>query len=174
MKNRKQCVRINDSQSYLGDIISCVPQEGSILGLILYNLFFNDFFYFILLATAHNFPDDNIFACFSKTVQELIGSLESECEVLLNCFNENKLIVSLGKFQAIITDKRKQDHTNVIFKIGCKEIKVPSQVKLLGVEIDNKLNVEQHINHICKLAANQLNSLIRLKRFLGFPDRKPY
>ena len=69
-----------------------------ILGPILYNLFFNDFFYFILLATAHNFADDNTLACFSKSIQELFGSLESECEVALNWLNENKMIVNLGKF----------------------------------------------------------------------------
>ena len=128
--------------------------------------------YFILLATAHDFADDNTLDCFSKTIQELIGSLESECEVALNWFNENKMIVNPGKFQAIIIDKRIQDHTNEIFKIGSKEIKVAPQVKLLGVEIDSKLNFEQHINRICKSAANQLNALIRLKRFLGFLERK--
>ena len=106
LKNRKQCVRINGTQIYLGDIISGVPQR-SMLCPISYNLFFNDFFYFILLATAHNFADDNTLACFSKTIQELIGSLESECEVALNWFNENKMIVNPGKFQAIIIDKRK-------------------------------------------------------------------
>ena len=171
LKKRTQCVRINGTQSYLGDIISGVPQ-GSILGLILYNLFFNEFFYFILLATAHNFADDNTLACFSKTIQELIGSLESESELVLNWFNQNKMIVNPGEFQAIIIDKRKQDHTNEISKIGSKEIKVASQVKLLGVEIDNKLNFERHINRICKSAANKLNALIRLKRFLGFQERK--
>ena len=57
LKN-KQSFRINDFtfQSYLGDIISGDP-HGSILGPILYNLFFNDFFYFILLAIAHNIAD---------------------------------------------------------------------------------------------------------------------
>ena len=125
LKNRKQCVRMNGTQIYPGDIISGVRQ-GSILGPILYNLFFNDFFYFILLATAHNFADDTTLAYFSTTIQELIASLESECEVALNWFNENKMIVNPGKFQAIIIDKRKQDHTNEIFKIGSKEIKVPS------------------------------------------------
>ena len=68
------------------------------LGSILYNLLFNDFFYFILLATAHNFADDNTLAYFSTTIQELIASLESECEVALNWFNENKMIVNPGKF----------------------------------------------------------------------------
>ena len=68
LKNRKQFVRINGTQSYFEDIISGVTQ-GLILGPVLYNLFFNDFFYFILLATAHNFADDNTLACFSKTIQ---------------------------------------------------------------------------------------------------------
>ena len=150
--------------------ISCSP--GIILDSIIYTLFFNDFFYFILLATAQSFVDDNTLAFFSKTIQELIGSLESETEIALNCFNENKMIINPGKFPAIIIYKRKQDDTNEIFKIGSKEIKVASQVKLLGVEIDNKLNFEQCINGICKSAAKQLNALIRLKRSLGFQERK--
>ena len=125
-----------------------------------------------MLATAHNFAEDNTLACFSKTTQELIESLESEYEVALNWFNENKMFVNPGKFQAIIIDKRKQDHINEIFKIGSKEIKVASQLKLLGVEKDNKLNFEQHINCIFKSAAKQLNALIRLKRFLGFQEGK--
>ena len=129
-------------------------------------------FYFILLATVHNFADDNALACIGKTILGLIRSLESECEVALNFFNEDKMIVNPGKFQAIITNKRKQDHANEISKIGSKEIKVTSQVKLLGVEIDDKLNFGQHINCICKSPANQLNALIRLKRFLGFQDKK--
>ena len=74
---------------HLEDIISGVPQ-GSVLSPILYNLFYNDFFYFILLATVRNFPDDNTFTCFGKTIQELIGSLESECEVALNGFKKAK------------------------------------------------------------------------------------
>ena len=50
------------------------------------------------------------------------------------------MILNPAKFQAIIIDNRKQEHTNEIFKIGSKEFKVASQVKHLGVEIDNKLN----------------------------------
>ena len=64
------------------------------------------------------------------------------------------MIVNPGTFQAI---KRKQDdHTNKIFQ----EIEVVSQVKLFGKNIDNRLNFEQHINRICKSAANQLHALI--------------
>ena len=81
------------------------------------------------------------------------------------------MIVTPGKLKAMIIDKRKQDHKKENFKTSFKEFRVTSQVKLLGVEIDNKLNFEQHINRICKSAANQLNELTRLKRFLGFQER---
>ena len=51
---------------------------------LLYDLFFNAFFYFILLATVNNFADDNNLICFGKTIHELLESLESECEADLN------------------------------------------------------------------------------------------
>ena len=40
--------------------------------------------------------------------------LESECEVDLNCFNEDKMIIIPGKCYAIVIDKTKQDYVNDI------------------------------------------------------------
>ena len=45
-------------------------------------------------------------------------------------------------------------------------------MKLLGIEVGNKLNFEKHINRIGKLAANKLNAIISSKRFLGFQESK--
>ena len=61
LKDRKQCVQINNKQTEFDTIISVLPQ-GSIFGPILYNIFFNDFFFFIPKASVHNFADDNTFA----------------------------------------------------------------------------------------------------------------
>ena len=57
-------------------------------------------------------------------------------------------------------------------KIGSREVKVTSQVKLIGGEIDNKQNFKQHIHYMCKWVKNQLNIFIRLKCFKGFQERK--
>ena len=48
---------------------------------------------------------------------------------------------------------------------------VPS-VELLGIQLDDKLNFSPHLSNICKSAANQLNALIRLQKFLSFKEKK--
>ena len=69
------------------------------------------------------------------------------------------------KFQAIILDKRKRDHTDKCITVDNQQIKVVPSVKLLGVQLDDKLNFNLHIRNICKSAANQLNALIRAWRY---------
>ena len=163
LSNRKQCVRINNVTSDFKIIISGVPQ-GSIVGPILFNCFFNDFFYFTEKATVHNFADDNTLSMFEETIQNLIALLETESNTDIEWFQNNKMMVNPGKFQAIIIDKKKKCHTNETLKIGDKIIKASSSVKLFGVQIDDQLNFNLHISNICRSAANQLNALIRLKR----------
>ena len=81
-------------------------------------------------------------------------------------------MVNPNKFQAILLNKSKPTHVKVTMDIGNEKIESLSAVKLLGIEIDDKLNFNNHINTICRSAANQLNALIRLRRFLGIAERK--
>ena len=41
-------------------------------------------------------------------------------------FKDNKMIVNPGKFQAIILDKKKNNHTQEIIKFGSNVVKVKS------------------------------------------------
>ena len=77
-----------------------------------------------------------------------------------------------GKFQAVVFDKHKENHTNQIKKIDQKEVKAASKVKLLGIELDDKLNFNYHLKNICKPASKQLKTLIRLKHLLIFAEKK--
>ena len=149
LTNRRQCVRINNTHSQLETIISGVPQ-GSILEPILFNLSINDLFFFV----------------------ELIKILESESEVVIDWFKINRMVVNPDKFQAVTLDKRKRDHTDEHITVDNQQIKVVSSVKLLGLQLDDKLNFNLHISNICKSAANQLNALIRLKKFMNFEEKK--
>ena len=82
------------------------------------------------------------------------------------------MIVNPDKFQAILLDKRKSGHTNQRIVVDNQYIKVVSSVELLGIQIDDKLEFNLHISNICRSAANQLNALFRLKRFLGYKEKR--
>ena len=69
-------------------------------------------------------------------------------------------------------NKSKSTHVKETMNIGNEKIEYFSAVKLLGIEIDDKLNFINHLNTICRSAANQLNALIRLRRFLRIEERK--
>ena len=157
MKNRKQYVKINKTYSDLLDIISGVPQ-GSIVGTILFNICFNDFFYVILIASAHNCADDNTLTSFGKTLEDLIKKLEHECEVSLTWFRNNKMMVNPNRFQAILLNKSKSTQVKATMNIGDEKIEFLSAVKLLGMEIDDKLNFNNYI--ICRSAANRLRRML--------------
>ena len=90
--------------------------------------------------------------------------MQSESKIVIDWFKNNKIIVNPDKFQAILLYKRKSHHTNQLITGDNQNIKVLSSVELLG--IDDKLNFNLHIGNICRSAANQLNALIRLQRFL--------
>ena len=80
----------------------------------------------------------------------------------------NEIIVNPEKILPILLDKRKSDLTNLQININDKAIKSVSSVKLLGITMDDKLNINLHIGNICRSVVNQQNALIRLKPFLNF------
>ena len=112
LESRKQCVKINNTFSDYNEIIFRVRQ-GSILGPILFNLSINDLFFFIEIASMHNFADDNTVSSWGETLSELIDTLESERNIAIDWFTKNEMIINPDKFQAIILDKEKSNLINI-------------------------------------------------------------
>ena len=108
LSNRKQCVLINNVHRKFQNAISGVPE---IVAPTLFNCFFNDFFYFIGIASVHKFVDDNSLSSFESNIKNLKLILESESKTAISWFQSNKMIVNPGKFQGIISDKVKQSYT---------------------------------------------------------------
>ena len=108
LKRRKQCVRINNSNSSFKNLVSGVPQ-GSVLGPVLFNFFINDLFLFIKQATLHNYADDNTLSYFSKTMPELVRVLERESNAALTWLEQNEMIANPDKFHALLVRKDRKD-----------------------------------------------------------------
>ena len=170
LKRRQQGVKINDAESIFKILLSGVPQ-GSILGPILFNIFINDLFLFINKAKLTNFADDNTIYANSAEMETLLDILEKESEVAINWFKQNEMIVNPDKFQAMVLGRHKQKET-INLTINGAEIKGQNSVTLLGVEIDNELNFNNHKTNICNKAGNKINVLSRIQSFLGQKEKE--
>ena len=69
------------------------------------------------------------------------------------------MMVNPNKFQAILLNKSKSTQVKATMNIGNEKIESLSAVKLLGIEIDDKLNFNNHINIICKRLCTEFDNL---------------
>ena len=66
----------------------------------------------------------------------------------------------------------KKDLSKSVLNINGVELTMESSVRLLGIEIDNKLNFEKHIYNICRKTSNQLNAICRLETFMRHKEKE--
>ena len=66
----------------------------------------NDLFLFIKQATLYNYADDNTLTYFSKSMPDLINTLEKETGVALTWLEQNEMIANPEKFHALLLRKK--------------------------------------------------------------------
>ena len=59
-----------------------------------FKLSINDLFFFVSEVSLHNFANSNTLSVFAKTILELIDVLQSESEIVIDLFKNNKMIVN--------------------------------------------------------------------------------
>ena len=158
-------------QSTFQTLLSGVPHR-SILGPLPFDIFMNDHIGFIKKSSIYNFADDNTITAFEKDTASLRKTLQIEAEIAIEWFKDNFMIVEPGKFQAMVINKFQKMENKHEMYIANKKITSGHSVKLLGIEIDNQLNFDNHVSTLCKKAGSQLNAIGRLRKYIGFPEKR--
>ena len=87
LSGRKHRTKVNNHLSDWADILSGIPQ-GSILGPLLFNIYINAIFYFILDDRVANSADDIYPYTMKDNYAELIDSLQLESNILFDWFKQ--------------------------------------------------------------------------------------
>ena len=98
-----------------------------------------------------NLADSSLPENDEETVNKILKHYEKHPSVSKIKYNQNE-ILNFDFPTANVEDINKIKSLN-------PELTMESSIKLLGTEIDNKLNFEKHISNICQKASNQLNSI---------------
>ena len=157
LTNRRQVVSVNGVHSYIGNVLSGIPQ-GSVLGPLLFVIYINDLpevvdssvFLFAddtkILRRINSYED-------AERVQQDIDALEKWSNDWLLRFHPDKChVLTLGKFSNIRYAHR--------YTLGPIELEHVFSEKDLGVIFDSELQFEEHIAAKVK-KANSIVGLIR-------------
>ena len=134
------------------------------MGPISHNMFANDMM-FILDddIDIYNYADDNSMLCAGSDYENVKHKLLHNVNKVVEWFQGNHMKVNPDKFQCIVFGK--QDNLGK-FNIGDNNILPEDNVKTLGLNVDNKLNVNTQITNICQTAGRKVQVLSRLSHVL--------
>ena len=121
----------------------------------------NDIFLFVPEINIANYADDTTPHATSKTIDTLVRILEENTNKIISWFRNNYMKSNEDKTFLIITNV-----DNVTATIGNYSIECNPLVKLLGINIDNKLNFNDHVSKICKKVGHKLHALARVSRYM--------
>ena len=172
LSGRYQRVKIDSYRSEWVPLKKGIPQ-GSCLGPLIFNIFVNDLFLFIEKCMLINYADDNTLSYSAKTFDVIMDALRFDTKNAIKWFTMNYMQANPDKFQVMIMKPicNRQDIPGVL-DIDGVQLQNQSDVKLLGITLDCKLQFNKHISNICERASRQLNVLSRFKNIFSTEEKK--
>ena len=165
--NRSQICSYDGVLSDPYPLTTGVPQ-GSILGPLLFLLYFNDFVKCLENASTIQFADDTVVYVSDKEFYVIENKLNTELKSISNYFSKNELIINLnkGKTESMIfgtTKKLSKLSDGLNLKYDETSINQTKLYKYLGTRIDPTLNMNEHFNHLYKQSSSKLSILSALR-----------
>ena len=165
LTQRKQYTIINNCKSALEDITCGVPQ-GSILGPILFLIYIND----IQHSTSLNllsYADDTTIYSSNSNADILYAETNKELIKLDDWFRANKLSLNVKKTNySIFSPTKFTQETNRTLTLNNTTINREHSIRFLGLNIDQQLTWNTHINKLKSKISSSIFIINRVKKQL--------
>ena len=146
LSNRTQSVITN---GYTSDklAVSCGVPQGSILGPLLFIIYINDLHKALNKSTAFHFANDTNLLYSHKDPDFIRKTMNKELGLLFEWLCANRLTLNVGKTEFIIFRPPKTNLINqIVLTLNQTRIFLASQIKYLGILLDDRLTWKPHIN----------------------------
>ena len=159
LNDRQQYVKIGASKSEPFKVLSGVGQD-TILGSLLFNIFFDDSNLDLPDVHNSNFADDKKFAVEIKKPSDT-HKLQTAIDQFVAWCNDNDLDINFSKCK-LFTLYMKQKPIIQDYTINNQNIVRVNEIRDLGIILDRKLSFDSHIEYICNKANAALQFVKRL------------
>lgn len=175
LQDRSGCVSvINNSverRSQYRSLSRGVPQ-GSILSPLLFSIYVADMNNHLQYSTLQQYADDSqlYLPINSTNLRECETKLNLDLDSISEYAKNHNLKLNATKSQAMIIEQNKQKrdflHSNIQIKINNINIPLKTEIKNLGLTIDNSIKFTSHIDNKIKAAYMRLKNIYHLKNSL--------
>ena len=186
LKDRKHCVKINDTKSDLKTCNIRVPQ-GSILGPILFLIYINDLPQLNAMMKTILYADDTTLLFTGNNITEVTNFVNNKLVDVHDWLIQNRLSINLDKTYACVytnlmkiteiendnendseilyTDRTntKMKLDNVILNETPIKYNINDPIKYLGIKIDTSLTFVKHIAHISSKISKTIGIFYKLR-----------
>lgn len=183
LTGREQFVQIGKRRSKTLPIKYGVPQ-GSVLGPLLFLIYINDLMNLPIKGNIMSFADDTVIIFHEQDWTSTYKEAERGLAVLQNWLKANSLTLNVNKTKYLTFSKNKRgqpmnEHTlqlhecqNNFPQCSCPHITQTKSIKYLGIEIDEKLQWDSHIDRTSKKLTKLIYFFKKLRNILSTRDLK--
>ena len=163
LSHRTQICQLTNVYPEEREVIYGIPQ-GSILGPLLFLIYINDLPNCPECTTPRMFADDTNLTAVGETLNEVRERAGVDVGNVQKWLRANKLSLNIGKTECVLIGSRqKTKHADTQLQLDRENemVKKVKNTKVLGVQLDENLNWEKHIDYISSKVSSGIGAIKR-------------